>query len=80
MQDINLMKEKINALYEGAKPIHVDVHSTRPKINVSCAEARIIGVYKNLFTVEIVENGLKKIFSVPYTDLFIGKVKIRELQ
>lgn len=79
MQDINTIKEAINVLFNENKEIHIDVHSTRPKINVSNAPATITGVYKNLFTVEVCENGLKKIFSIPYTDLFIGKVIIKEI-
>lgn len=79
MQDINTIKEAINVLFNENKEIHIDVHSTRPKINVSNAPATITGVYKNLFTVDVYENGIKKVFSIPFTDLFIGKVIIKEI-
>ena len=80
MQDINVIKEAIFELYKNKISIHVDVHSTRPKINITNAEAHITGVYKNLFTLETIDKGLKKIFSVQYTDIFIGKVNISEIK
>ena len=78
--DINEMKNAISKLYERNIEVHVDVHSTKPKIHVTNATARITGVYKNLFRIETVEGGLKKGYTVQYTDLFIGKVKIKELE
>ncbi len=78
--DINVIKTAIVELYEKSVEIHVDVNSTRPKIHVENAPAKITGVYKNLFTIETLENGLKKTYTVQYTDLFIGKVRIKELE
>lgn len=80
MVDIEVIKTKIKWLYENNVDIHVDVHSKRPKISVQDAIANITGVYKNLFTIETFEKGMKKTYSVQYTDLFIGKVKIKELE
>lgn len=80
MSDVLAIKAAISELYEKNIEIHVDVHSTRPKISVDSAPAKITGVYKNLFTIESVENGLKKTYTVQYTDLFIGKVRIKELE
>lgn len=80
MQNIDVIKESIKKLYENKTEIHVDVHSTKPKINVVDSPAKITGVYRNLFTLETVENGLKKLYTVQYTDLFIGKVRIDELK
>ncbi len=60
MQDINSIKFTISNLHNDGTEIHVDVHSTRPKISVDSAPAKITGVYKNLFTIESVEDGLKK--------------------
>lgn len=77
--DIADIKEKMTALFERGADIHVTVHSKKPRININESPARIVGVYKNLFTIETVENGLKKTFTVPYTDVFIGKVSIKEL-
>ncbi len=80
MTDINLIKAAIRELYEKRSDIHVDVHCTKPKIHVVGAPATITGVYKNLFTLEVTDNGLKKVYTVQYTDLFIGKVSINELK
>ena len=80
MQDINVIKEKIKKLYENGASISICVHSSRPKIEVDGASVSIKGVYKNLFTIEAIENGLKKTYTVPYADVFIGKVKILELE
>lgn len=80
MQDIDTIKEKIKKLYESGAPISICVHSSIPKVEVDGASVFIKGVYKNLFTVEAIENGLKKIYTVPYADVFIGKVKILELE
>ena len=80
MQSIDVIKGSIKKLYENKTEIHVDVHSQKPKINVSGASAKITGVYKNLFIIETVENGMKKLYTVQYADLFIGKVKIEELE
>ena len=80
MRNISIIQSQIKKLYDNETEIHISVHSTRPKINVVNAPAKITGVYKNLFTVSVVENGLKKLYSVQYTDLFIGKVIIYELK
>lgn len=80
MHDIEEIKAKIKELYENGAEIHVDVHSKKPKIKVENSPACITGVYRNLFTIETQDNGLKKQYTVQYTDLFIGKVKISELE
>lgn len=80
MQDINELKERIMKLCRSGETVHVSVISKRPKINVVDAPARISEAYKNLFRVETTENGTKKAYTVQYTDLFIGKVKIREIE
>lgn len=80
MMDINDIKARISELYENNVEIHICVHSKKPKINIEDATAKITGIYKNLFTLEVIENGLKKVYSVQYTDLFIGKMKIKEMQ
>lgn len=80
MQDISVLKDMIARLYEAGGEIHIEVHSTKPRISVSDSPARITGVYKNLFRIETVEDGLKKAYTVQYTDLFIGKVRIKELE
>ena len=80
MRDIEEIKAKIKELYESGIEIHVNVHSKKPKIDVNDANAHITGIYRNLFTIETQDNGLKKQYTVQYTDLFIGKVKILELE
>lgn len=79
MRDVNEIKSAILKLYEQKTDIHVNVNTTKPRIHITDAPASITGVYKNLFTIEVIENGLKKVFSIPYTDIFIGKVSINEL-
>ncbi len=79
MRDIEQIKEAISNLYELNTEIHVDVNSKKPKIKVNDAPARITGVYKNLFTIETMEKGIKKVYTISYTDVFIGKVIIKEV-
>ncbi len=79
VRDVNEIKSAILKLYEQKTDIHVNVNTTKPRIHITDAPASITGVYKNLFTIEVIENGLKKVFSIPYTDIFIGKVSINEL-
>lgn len=78
--DIVAIKERVHSLFEMDSVIHVCVHSSKPKIHINDTPVRIVGVYKNLFTIEAEENGLKKTFTIPYTDVFIGKVLIKELK
>lgn len=80
MQDIDLIKEQIKRLFELGGEISIEIHSKKPKLHIVDASATITGVYKNLFTLQTVENGLKRVYSVQYTDLFIGKIKIKELE
>lgn len=79
MLDVNEIKERIFRLCESGEEIHLSVYSKRPKICVVDVPARISGAYKNLFRIETTESGVVKAYTVQYTDLFIGKVKIREL-
>lgn len=79
MQDINVIKDRVGELFVRAPEVHIDVHSTRPKVSVSSLPAKIVGVYRNFFRIEAVEDGMLKAYTVQYTDLFIGRVKIAEL-
>lgn len=78
--NLDMIKSEIRRLCESQTQIHINVSSKKPKINVADRSASITGVYKNLFRIEVVENGTKKAYTVPYTDVFIGKVEIRELK
>ncbi len=79
VRDINEIKNAVSEFYEQKTEIRVNVNTTKPRIHITDAPASITGVYKNLFTIEVIENGLQKVFSIPYTDIFIGKVTINEL-
>lgn len=80
MRDIDEIKAKIRELYDSKTEIHVNVNSKKPRINVENSPGHITGVYRNLFTIEANENGWIRTFDVQYTDLFVGKVRILEIE
>ena len=60
MNNTDEIKIAVKKLFDKTTDIHVDVISRKPKIRIENAPARIVGVYKNLFTIEVNEDGLKK--------------------
>ena len=75
MAAIDVIKNRVRERYLSNPDIHIDVSIKRPKIRIVNQEAKIIGVYKNLF--QIKAEG--KRYTVLYSDILIKNVRIAEL-
>ena len=76
MNTKNKIKNQIQMLFQTNPIIHVDVSINRPRITLSNQEARIKGVYKNIFQIE--SNGT--CYSIQYSELLINTIRIAELE
>ena len=65
--NIDLIKLQITELYEKNVEVHIDVFSTRPKININNAVAKITGVIKICFELRLLRVVLKRdiLFNTP---------------
>jgi len=70
---------RLKELYRSAPDIHVSISTTRPKLHVERAEAKLTGVYPHIFRLAIKGECGIQYYSHPYTDVLVGKVKIEEL-
>ena len=75
-----IVKEKIKNLYESNPQIHINVYTTKPKLNFQNLCATIKGVYPHIFRIEVSENSSIKSFCVQYSDVVTNKVQILELK
>lgn len=75
MTALEEIKKRIQELYLSNPTIHVDVSIKRPKIKIVNQEAKIKGIYKNLFQIE----AEGKCYTVLYSDILIKNVRIAEL-
>ncbi|MDE5565627.1 MAG: hypothetical protein K2I77_01450 [Anaeroplasmataceae bacterium] len=69
--------ERILALFEQTKTIHVTVKNKRNLI--IDAPSRIVGVYERFLCVESLVNHYIEKFTINYTDLITSKIIIKEL-
>ena len=75
MAALDGIKNKVRERYLSNPDIHIDVSIKRPKIRIVNQEAKIIGVYKNLFQIE----AERKRYTVLYSDILIKNIRIAEL-
>ncbi len=78
MTSIESIKAAIKKLYETGAMVHITVSINRPKISKQGIPAKIVGVYPHIFQIEEC-SGEKRRYSLQYTDMLIGQIKIAEL-
>lgn len=76
---LEMIKSKVERLYQTDPFIHVSVSGTNPRIDVKNQPAEIVGVYKNIFRIKVDDNTAKHFHTLQYTDLLIQKVRISEI-
>ncbi len=80
METVEQIKTKLRELYLTAPNIHMDVNLTRPRLQLSDAEAKIIGVFRNIFQIEEHSMGVARRHDLQYTEILIGRIVIKELK
>ena len=75
MTTLENIKNKIKTFFNEKTVIHISVEMSRPRVHVESAKAMVVGVYPNIFQIEVDS----KRYTLQYTDCFTDKVKITEL-
>ncbi len=75
MAAIDWIKLRVQQLYQDNPDIHIDVSMNRPRIKIVNQEAKIIGIYKNVFQIETQGQH----HTLLYSDILIKRVRIAEL-
>lgn len=57
MNEIQSIKNEIQNLYETQPHVHINIAFSRPKAVIKNINATIFEVYKNIFRVEVTQNG-----------------------
>jgi len=78
--NITYLQAKVQELYNTNPNIHLSVVVTRPKKTYEDVPAKILDVYPNFFRVERTLENKKQIQTIPYTDLLIKNVTIKEIE
>ncbi len=73
------IREKLKYLCDTAPYIHMTVTLIKPRVEITDACVKLLGVYKHIFQVEHEKNGKKERYSMQYGDIIAGIVKIKEL-
>lgn len=73
------IKKKLARLLENDPCVHISVRATHSKILADNAEAKIVGVYSNIFRVEEESMGYKRFHAFQYADIITGAVEVKEL-
>lgn len=76
---LEIVKAKIERLFQSDPHIHITVTGTSPRIDVRNQPAEIVGIYKNLFRIKVDDGSAKHFHTLPYTDLLTDKVTVREI-
>lgn len=72
---VEAVKEKVAQLAQKNSNIHISVTLLRPKKAIEEQEAKIVGVYSNIFQIE----AQGKRYTLQYSDVVTQNVRIREL-
>ncbi len=78
MTSLDLIKQKINTLYQTHAVIHISIAMSHPKVSVRNDLAVISGIYPHIFQVEEC-GGKGRRHTLQYTDILTENVKIAEL-
>ncbi len=73
-----IIKAKINKLFEKGDIIHMNVSLNHPKVLLTGVPVKIKEVYAHLFRIKEVETG--KYFTIQYTDILIDRVQVLEFE
>lgn len=79
MNSLDLIREKIQKMYETNPQILINVKLSRPKVNLKNEAVTIKGVYPHFFIIEEQSDGLAKEHTLQYSDILIGCVEIQNL-
>ena len=80
MNVLNIVRRRIQLLYEKHPNIHVNVTLKRPhKVIVNNLPVVITGVYPHMFQIEYTENGISRQYIHQYTDIVTREVEILEM-
>lgn len=80
MNVLDVVRSRIQFLYEKHPNIHVNVTLKRPhKVIVNNLPVVITGVYPHMFQIEYTENGISRQYIHQYTDIVTREVEILEM-
>lgn len=79
MSNIGYIKSGIEKLYKTDPNIHISVKLSRPKVIMEAMPSKIVGVYNNIFQIEINDDGHPFRHTFQYGDILTGCVRIQEL-
>lgn len=79
MTTLEIIKSRIQKLYNTNPNIHINVTLTNPRVNLSNQSVIIKGVYPNIFRIEETSGGQPKCHTLQYTDILTKHIVIEEL-
>lgn len=79
MTSLDIIKSKIQKLYNTNPNIHIDVAITSPKVNLKNEPVVIKGVYPHIFQIEEKSSGSPKTHTLQYTEVLLHRIEIVEL-
>ena len=78
MTQLEMIKAKIERLYQTSPEVRMDVKLAHPKLELHDDRVVIKNVYKNVFRIEEYSSGVPKCHTLQYTDILTGQFRIKE--
>lgn len=80
MNSLDIIRSKIQKLYNNNPSIHINVAITRPKVILKNEPVVIKGIYPHIFQIEERSSGFPKTHTVQYSDVLLNHIEIIELK
>lgn len=74
--NIDAARAAVKELLKSGETVRLDLIMQRPRLELRCAAATIKGAYPHMFRVEVATDECVKTYSVQYSELVTGKVRI----
>lgn len=79
MSTLDLIRLKVQRLYNNSPDIHITAVLLNPKVTLENAHVKITGVYPHIFRIEEQTGENRKCHTIQYTDILTNQVVISEL-
>ncbi len=76
MNSIEKVRDLIKDYYSNGKNLRLNVNISKQKVHLKEVEAKILGVYSNVFRIEDLSCGKHNCYTLQYTDVILKQIEI----
>lgn len=80
MNTLDVIRTKLQKIYNTDPHISINVSLTNPRINLKNEQVTITGIYPHIFQIEERSIGSPKKHTLQYSDILIGHIEILDMK